>query len=210
MIRGRGDTSCQTEIQRPWQHHQFNPAPAHVSPLGWCPPDSCRTSHWGLGVKVDLIPAWHWTVHRVADCQMTFHTHLSTGIKMFRNLNFTAVPPIVSGREDRGETPLPFCADCAGRSVRCGVIRKFIWSLVPVSGHIENMTLTTARLIMACCHQEWGLRVARQDNVWCLGTCRSTCRTKWENQKFQTHQTFTKRPRHQISNLWWCTCCTSS
>lgn len=102
MIRGRGDMSCQTEIQRPWQHHQFNPAPAHVRPLGWCPPASCRTSHWGLGVKVDLIHAWHWTAHWVAHCQMTFRTHLSTGIKMFRNFNFAAAPPIVSGRADRG------------------------------------------------------------------------------------------------------------
>lgn len=134
MIRGRGDTSCQTEIQRPWQHYQFNPAHAHVHPLSWCPLDSCRASHWGLGVKVDLIRACQWTVHWVADCQMTFHTHLSTGVKTFRNLNFAAVPPIVSGREDRGAMPLPFGVDChvcirrhdPGRSVRYGVIPKFI------------------------------------------------------------------------------------
>lgn len=121
----------------------------------------------------------------------------------------SAVPPIVSGRADRGETPLPFCADghvCIrrhdpGRSVRYGVIRKFIWCLVPVSGHIANMTATTARLIVACCHQERGLRAGRQDNMWCLGTCRRTCRTRWENRKFWTRQTSMKRPRHQVSSL---------
>lgn len=117
---------------------------------------------------------------------------------MFRNVNLAAAPPIVSGRAARGETPLPFCADGhvrirrhdPGRSVRCGVIPKVIWCLVPVSGHIATTTSTTAHLIMVCCHRERGLRAGRRDNVWCLGTCRRTCRTRWENQKIGTRQTF--------------------
>lgn len=75
----------------------------HTCVLSADVPDSCRTSHWGLGVKVDLIHTWHWTMHWVTDCRMTFHTHLSTGIKMFRNLNLTAVPPIVSGGQIVGK-----------------------------------------------------------------------------------------------------------
>lgn len=114
-------------------------------------------------------------------------------------------------REGRswGECHCLFCVDghvCIrrrdpGRSVRRGVVPEFICCLVPVSGYIATIAPITARLIMACCHQEQELRAGMQDNVWRLGKCPRTCRTRWGKPKISDTPDFPGHEAPQTPDL---------